>query len=95
MLNFTTPFSNSEFHKCFIKTAGTTQFTTLEWPKNLESFTYTSTECMITKDEINNYLQGQINRGKLDKLRIRRTVEVRVIDLEWFFADKRNFVAFA
>jgi len=49
--------------------------------------TLRSKNCIITKQELDDKLEGTENR-------VTRAVNVKTTNLHWFYRDKKNFVAF-
>ena len=82
-----TPQTTLELVECFKETRSTRQIQPLKWPRNLNLLTIRSDKCIITNDEIDAKLEGKENR-------VTRAVNVKMINLQWFYRDKKTFVAF-
>ena len=87
MIKSGTPQTTLELVECFTETRSTRQIQPLKWPRNLNLLTIRSDKCIITKEEIDAKLEGKDNR-------VTRAINVRMINMQWFYRDKKTFVAF-
>mmetsp|Transcript_20161 Transcript_20161/g.27243 ORF Transcript_20161/g.27243 Transcript_20161/m.27243 type:complete len:87 (+) Transcript_20161:1541-1801(+) len=59
----------------------------IHWPSDLPFFVHLQPSAVIVKSDYQEKLQDYEDRQV-------REVEVRMLDLTWFFAEKKNFEAF-
>ena len=86
MVLASTSQSSEEFQYCFRDPEARKM--NIEWPQDLSFKSITSRDCWISEKKIVADLQ-QYN----DK--VTRSVSVRKLNMEWFYKDKMNFVAFS
>ena len=70
-----------------------------KWPMDLKLLTFMSAQSATTKDELKsqiklarNELRGLCRRHCSEAM---RPIKVSLLDLDWYFRDRRNFVAFS
>ena len=81
------PETANELDNCFCETKSTRQITLLDWPRDKALLTKCSRKCTITKEELQAELEDEKDKST-------RAITVRVLNLEWFYRDKKNFSAF-
>ena len=67
----------------------------MDWPSDFQEFTFMSDSLEVTREEIENLVMAQkAKKGGEDTI-MRRPVIVELLDLRWFFNERRNFIAFS
>ena len=59
----------------------------LDWPRDRDILTMKSSKATVEKEELEDLL-------KKDDKKVTRAIKVRMINLEWLYRDRRNFVSF-
>ena len=88
MIQSATPQVSEELNNCFFETKSTRQIQLLDWPRDRDLLTMRSERCKVTKEELDAQLASEPDK-------VTRVVTVRVLNLGWFYRDKKNFAAFS
>ena len=87
MIKNSTPQTTAELENCFTETRSTRQIQLLDWPRDLGLLTIRSKKCTITKEEFDVELEEHENR-------VTRAVNVTILNMNFFFRGRKNFIAF-
>ena len=98
MIDNISPEAIEAIDTCFVENNSTRKFRLMVWPSKLILLTFMNESTVLRDEEI----QKEINKAtkKLrglchrDEITVKRPVTMRYVDMEWFFADRKNFVAF-
>ena len=84
-----TPYTSEMLNNAsFSETKSTRQIQTLLWPRTASLITFRSKSCIITLDEVKDF----IGKKYKDVDKMTKTITVRLIDLDWFMKDKMKFL---
>ena len=89
MKNLTAEIIDS-LNNCSVETHRASKITILKWPKELLFLIY-PTDSLIVDGET---LQAKVNQKKFHNL-MKRPVSVRFLEMSWFNAERKNFIALA
>lgn len=85
--------------ECNTKTASTEQITMVQWPEKLQLYTHMQSTPIVLKKEIGDQilLDSKENYlcGKTDKVAKPTPVKVGILELQWFFRNRKTFVSFS
>lgn len=82
--------------KSFIQTGSMKKIVMLDWPTDQKGyFVQMSDTLEISQDELNSLLKKSLFEKKKDYKCNSRPVVVELLNLSWFFAGKKNFIAFS
>ena len=88
MLQSATPQISQELNNCFFETKSTRQIQLLDWPRDLNLLTVRSEKSIITQKQLEDQLASAEDK-------VTRVITVRMLNLEWFYRDRKNFAAFS
>jgi len=86
MVDASTSQSSEEFQHCFRDPEGRKM--NIEWPQDFNFMSITSRDCWIPEKKIVADLKQYDDK-------VTRLVSVRKLNMEWFYKDQMNFVAFS
>ena len=78
----------NELNNCFQETKSTRLITELDWPRDRAILTTRSNKATIKKEDLDELLAD-------DEDKVTQTIKVKMINVDWLYRDKHNFVSFA
>ena len=78
--------------ECFVMNSSSQQITQLKWPKGLKVFTKMLKYSFIDQESLQKLVE---QKAAPEKDCIETIVEVKFLELPWFFNQRKNFTAFA
>jgi len=89
MIETSTPQTVLELDNCFEESRSTRRIQLLEWPRELDLLTLRKNTCIITAEDIKTKLNVTDPKDA-----VTRAVNVSKLDMNFFFHNKKRFVAF-
>jgi hypothetical protein len=87
LVGSSTPIVLNELNNCFYETKSTRLITELDWPRNRTILTTRTNKATIRKQELDDLMAK-------DEDKVTQNVTVKMINLEWLYRDRHNFVSF-
>lgn len=94
-LRSSTSASTEEFNVCFVDTPFTKKIASAEWPDCVEFLCIRHKNIQITKEIVDKTIEEAIAKASGEPLTMNRAVSVNMLEMGWFFKNKKNFVAFS
>ena len=84
----------NELSNCFLTTNRLEKITQSVWPEDLAFHTKMVESCYIPLDYLENEFKESMKAGDEQEMQI-KPISVRVLDMQWFYTNNHNFVAFS